>query len=38
MVGRTGLISIAGGKLTTFRRMAERVVDMVCERLRDAGP
>ncbi|MFN8545412.1 MAG: glycerol-3-phosphate dehydrogenase/oxidase [Candidatus Binatia bacterium] len=29
----TGLISIAGGKLTTYRRMAERVVDLVCERL-----
>ena len=29
----SGLITIAGGKLTTFRRMAERVVDLVCERL-----
>ena len=29
----TGLISIAGGKLTTYRRMAERVVDLVCKRL-----
>jgi len=29
----TGLVSIAGGKLTTYRRMAERVVDLVCERL-----
>jgi glycerol-3-phosphate dehydrogenase len=37
MTGTTGLISIAGGKLTTFRRMAERVVDMACERLREAG-
>jgi glycerol-3-phosphate dehydrogenase len=34
MVGRTGLISVAGGKLTTFRRMAERVVDIACEQLR----
>jgi glycerol-3-phosphate dehydrogenase len=33
MTGTGGLISIAGGKLTTFRRMAERVVDLVCERL-----
>ncbi len=29
----SGLISIAGGKLTTYRRMAERVVDLVAERL-----
>ena len=29
----TGLISIAGGKLTTYRRMAERVVDLVFSRL-----
>ena len=27
----TGLISIAGGKLTGYRKMAERVVDMVVE-------
>jgi glycerol-3-phosphate dehydrogenase len=34
-----GLISIAGGKLTTHRRMAERVVDLVCRRLgRPAAP
>ena len=33
MVGAGGLISIAGGKLTTFRRMSERVVDLACERL-----
>jgi glycerol-3-phosphate dehydrogenase len=37
MVGRTGLLSIAGGKLTTFRRMAERVVDLACERLQETG-
>ncbi len=30
-------ISIAGGKLTTHRRMAERVVDLVCRRLGDRG-
>ena len=29
----TGLVSIAGGKLTTARRMAERVVDLVFGRL-----
>jgi glycerol-3-phosphate dehydrogenase len=29
----TGLVSIAGGKLTTYRRMAERVVDLVGARL-----
>lgn len=29
----SGLISIAGGKLTTYRRMAERVVDLVAQRL-----
>src|SRR5262249_61350205 len=34
----TGLISIAGGKLTTYRRMAERVVDLVFDRLGRAAP
>lgn len=29
----TGLISIAGGKLTGYRKMAQRVVDLVDERL-----
>jgi glycerol-3-phosphate dehydrogenase len=33
----TGLISIAGGKLTAYRAMAERVVDLVCERLDRRG-
>jgi glycerol-3-phosphate dehydrogenase len=37
MVGAGGLISIAGGKLTTFRRMSERVVDLACERLDQPG-
>jgi len=37
MVGATGLISIAGGKLTTFRKMAERVTDMVVEHLSQMG-
>lgn len=35
--GEDGLISIAGGKLTTHRRMAERVVDLVCRRLGRKG-
>jgi glycerol-3-phosphate dehydrogenase len=39
MTAANGLVSIAGGKLTTHRRMAERVVDLVVERLgRKAGP
>jgi glycerol-3-phosphate dehydrogenase len=29
----TGLVTIAGGKLTAYRRMAERIVDLVYERL-----
>jgi glycerol-3-phosphate dehydrogenase len=37
MVGPTGLLSIAGGKLTTFRRMAERIVDQAVAQLRAAG-
>ncbi|MGA9769674.1 MAG: glycerol-3-phosphate dehydrogenase [Blastocatellia bacterium] len=32
-----GLISIIGGKLTTWRRMAERVVDLVARRLERNG-
>jgi glycerol-3-phosphate dehydrogenase len=38
MVGPTGLISIAGGKLTTYRKMAERTMDMVAERLSEEVP
>jgi glycerol-3-phosphate dehydrogenase len=34
----SGLISIAGGKLTTARRMAERVVDLVFDRLGRTRP
>ncbi len=34
----TGLVSIAGGKLTTARRMAERVVDLVYARLGRKSP
>lgn len=33
-VSRSGLITIAGGKLTGFRKMAEKVVDLVAEQLR----
>lgn len=32
-----GTIAIAGGKLTTYRRMGRKVVDLVVERLRDEG-
>jgi glycerol-3-phosphate dehydrogenase len=32
-----GLVTIAGGKLTTLRRMGEQVVDVVAEILRDKG-
>jgi glycerol-3-phosphate dehydrogenase len=32
---QAGLISIAGGKLTTYRRMAEDLVDLVSERLEE---
>lgn len=37
LVGPTGMMSIAGGKLTTFRKMAQRVVDMVGEQLKQQG-
>jgi glycerol-3-phosphate dehydrogenase len=37
MVSPTGLISIAGGKLTTFRRMAQRAVDLAVEQLKESG-
>ena len=33
IVEPSGLVSIAGGKLTTYRKMSERVVDAVVERL-----
>lgn len=32
-VSESDLISIAGGKLTGYRKMAERVVDLVCRKL-----
>jgi glycerol-3-phosphate dehydrogenase len=34
VIGRDGLITIAGGKLTTYRRMAAEVVDMAVKLLR----
>jgi glycerol-3-phosphate dehydrogenase len=34
MIGNNGLVSVAGGKLTTFRRMAERVVDIAVDALK----
>ncbi|MGN7385415.1 glycerol-3-phosphate dehydrogenase/oxidase [Sporosarcina sp. SAFN-015] len=33
----TGLITIAGGKLTGYRKMAETVTDLLCEQLRTEG-
>lgn len=33
----TGLITIAGGKLTGYRKMAETVTDMICQQLRQEG-
>ena len=33
MDGLENMVSIAGGKLTTYRLMAERTVDLVCRRL-----
>lgn len=37
LIEPNGLLSIAGGKLTTYRQMAERVVDAVLERLEARG-
>ncbi|MBM4424880.1 MAG: anaerobic glycerol-3-phosphate dehydrogenase subunit A [Chloroflexi bacterium] len=36
--GVEGLISIVGGKLTTYRQMAERTADAVCAKLGVAAP
>ncbi len=33
----TGLISIAGGKLTGYRKMAERIVDRIAKKMEEAG-
>ncbi|MES1205149.1 MAG: glycerol-3-phosphate dehydrogenase/oxidase [Pseudomonadota bacterium] len=37
LVEPDGLITIVGGKLTTYRRMAQETVDVAVERLRDLG-
>ncbi|MEM6955821.1 MAG: glycerol-3-phosphate dehydrogenase [Myxococcota bacterium] len=37
LVGRNGLVTIAGGKLTTYRRMAAEVVDQAAKLLRLSG-
>ncbi|MEO7587231.1 MAG: anaerobic glycerol-3-phosphate dehydrogenase subunit GlpA [Arachnia sp.] len=36
--GLKGLLTITGGKLTTYRLMAENVVDEMCEQLGDTRP
>ncbi len=36
--GIEGLVSVVGGKLTTFRLMAQQAVDVVCQRLGIAAP
>jgi glycerol-3-phosphate dehydrogenase len=35
-VGPRGVISVSGGKLTTYRSMAEQIVDVVADRLKKA--
>jgi glycerol-3-phosphate dehydrogenase len=37
LVGKDGLITIAGGKLTTYRKMSEEVVDTAVKLLRISG-
>ena len=36
--GVSGFLTITGGKLTTYRLMAETAVDAICEQLGDARP
>lgn len=36
--GVKGLLTIAGGKLTTYRLMAERIVDQMCEQMGEQRP
>ncbi len=38
MISSSGLISIAGGKLTGYRLMAEKIVDLVGKQLRSSFP
>jgi glycerol-3-phosphate dehydrogenase len=35
---KTGLVSIAGGKLTGYRKMAERIIDVVLKQLKSEKP
>jgi glycerol-3-phosphate dehydrogenase len=35
---KTGLVSIAGGKLTGYRKMAERIIDVVLKQLKSEEP
>ena len=37
MDGIDGLVTITGGKATTCRAMAEKTVDLVCQKLGDQG-
>lgn len=36
--GVKGLLTIAGGKLTTYRLMAERIVDVMCDQMGESRP
>ncbi|MED0757481.1 glycerol-3-phosphate dehydrogenase/oxidase [Aneurinibacillus thermoaerophilus] len=36
-ISESGLLSIAGGKLTGYRKMAERIVDLVASQLKEEG-
>jgi glycerol-3-phosphate dehydrogenase len=38
MTSPAGIVTIAGGKLTAYRRMAERIVDLCIRRLGRSGP
>lgn len=38
LIDRDGVVVIVGGKLTTYRRMAQDAVDLVCRRLRHTTP
>lgn len=38
LTGAPGLVSVVGGKLASFRLMAEEVTDLVCRRLRRSDP
>lgn len=37
LVSDSGLLTIAGGKLTGYRKMAEKIVDLVCRKLQAAS-